>query len=160
MLEYIVREMNPSEYPLLKNFLYEAIFQKEETNLLPKSIINEPSLKIYIENFGAQPHDYCLLAEINKNIVGAVWVRAIPGFGHIGNDIPEFAISLYKQYRNQGIGNTLMKKMIAFLRQKGYHEASLAVQKKNYYALKMYENLGFCQIAENEEEYIMKYLFH
>ena len=44
--------------------------------------------------------------------------------------------------------------MLALLRENGYKQASLAVQKANY-AVNMYKNVGFQTVAENEEEYIM-----
>ena len=69
-----------------------------------------------------------------------------------------FAISLYKEYRHHGIGTALMKEMLSVLKQAGYQQASLSVQKENY-AVKMYRNLGFEIIDENDEEYIMLYKF-
>ncbi len=157
-MNYNIREMHELEYPLLADFLYEAIFQRDNNNLLPKAIIEEPSLQVYIENFGRMKDDYCLCAEVNKVIVGAVWVRNINGFGNIGDDIPEFSISLYKKYRGYGIGTELMKQMLKLLKSKGYKKASLAVQKDNY-ALRMYHNVGFKMIDETMEEFIMEYLF-
>ena len=44
--------------------------------------------------------------------------------------------------------------MLQFLREKGYKQASLSVQKANY-AVRMYQKVGFEVIDENEEEYIM-----
>jgi len=157
-MKYNIREMDTNEYPLLADFLYEAIFQRDNSNLLPRAVIEEPSLQIYIENFGRMKDDYCLCAEVNKIIVGAVWVRNINGFGNIGDDIPEFSISLYKKYRGYGIGTGLMKQMLKLLKSKGYKKASLAVQKDNY-ALRMYQKVGFKVIDENMDEYIMEYLF-
>lgn len=55
-------------YPLLTDFLYEAIFQRDENNLLPKTIINEPALQVYIKNFGKEKDDYCLYAEVEKRL--------------------------------------------------------------------------------------------
>lgn len=52
-MKYIIREMKPYEYHVLENFLYEAIFQRDENNLLPKFIIEKPELKVYIEDFGS-----------------------------------------------------------------------------------------------------------
>ena len=95
-MKYLVREMRPQEYPLLEEFLYEAIFQRDENNLLPKTIINDPALQVYIKDFGTMNDDYCLCAEVNKEIVGAVWVRIIVGFGNLDDKTPEFAILLYK----------------------------------------------------------------
>lgn len=153
-MDYIVREMIPSEYPRLDEFLYEAIFQRDELNLLPKTIIKNPEIYVYIKDFGNKKHDYCLCAEVNHKIVGAVWVRNINGFGSIDETTPEFAISLYKEFRGYGIGTAMMKQMLEYLKDAGYRKTSLAVQKDNY-ALKMYLSVGFQIIDENEEEYIM-----
>ncbi|MBS7008776.1 GNAT family N-acetyltransferase [Anaerostipes sp.] len=152
-MEYKIRKMYPNEYSCLQEFLYEAIFQRDTKNLLPKEVINDPALKIYIEDFGKE-HDHCLCAEADGKIVGAVWTRIIPGYGNIDDDTPEFAISLYKEYRGKGIGTKLMQEMLALLKVKGYTKASLSVQKDNY-AFKMYQDLGFKIINETEEEFIM-----
>jgi len=153
-MEYNIREMKASEYPLLEEFLYEAIFQRDEMNLLPKSVIEKPELKVYIQNFGNEKDDYCFCAEVQGEIVGAVWVRNIRAYGSIDNVTPEFAISLYKIFRGYGIGTQMMKKMIEHLKLRGYTKTSLAVQKDNY-AVKMYLFVGFKIVNENEEEYIM-----
>ena len=75
-------------------------------------------------------------------------------YGHVDDETPSFAISLYKEYRGQGIGTQLMVKMLELLKQQGFRKASLAVQKANY-AVKMYKNVGFNTVSENVEEYIM-----
>ena len=75
-------------------------------------------------------------------------------YGHVDDETPSFAISLYKEYRGQGIGTKLMTGMLEELKRNGYTRASLAVQKANY-AVKMYEKVGFKTVDENDEEYIM-----
>ena len=75
-------------------------------------------------------------------------------YGHIDNNTPSFAISLYEEYRGKGIGTKLMETLLKILRDKGYKKTSLAVQKDNY-AVKMYKKIGFKIIEENEQEYIM-----
>lgn len=75
-------------------------------------------------------------------------------YGHVDDETPSFAISLYKGYRGQGIGTRLMKEMLTLLKEKGYKRTSLAVQKANY-AVHMYEKAGLKTVDENEEEYIM-----
>ncbi|MEM1485224.1 GNAT family N-acetyltransferase [Oscillospiraceae bacterium PP1C4] len=139
---------------LLSDFLYEAIFQKDINNLAPRTIMQEPSLWIYIDEFGTKKDDHCFVAELDGKIVGAVWVRCIKAFGHIDDAVPEFAISTYPQYRGKGIGTELMRKMLEYLKSKGYSQTSLAVQKDNY-AVKMYQQVGFEISDENEQEYIM-----
>ncbi|MDE7364083.1 MAG: GNAT family N-acetyltransferase [Ruminococcus sp.] len=153
-MDYTIRKIRKSEYHVLDDFLYEAIFIPEGIKAPPKEIIKQPELKLYTENFGEQTGDFCFVAEVENAIVGAVWVRIMNDYGHIDDETPSFAISLYKEYRNNGIGTALMKTMLDELKKSGYKQASLAVQKANY-AVKMYKNTGFKIIDENDEEYIM-----
>lgn len=153
-MNYKTREMNAAEYPLLEDFLYEAIFIPHGVKPPPKSIIKNDELQVYIKDFGEKPDDRCFAAEADGKIVGAVWVRIMEDYGHVDDDTPSFAISLYKEYRGRGIGTALMEKMLGVLRGSGYEKASLAVQKENY-AVKMYKKVGFEIVGENSEEYIM-----
>lgn len=154
--KYKIREMKEAEYFLLKEFLYEAIFIPEGIAPPPKSIVEHPLLQIYIKDFGSKPDDKCFVAEADGKVVGAVWVRIIDDFGHIDDDTPSFSISLYKEYRNRGIGTEMMKQMLEWLAQKGYKKASLSVQKANY-ATKLYLKVGFEILEEKGDEYIMLY---
>ena len=153
-MDYNIRKIEEKEYILLEDFIYEAIFIPEGVSPPPKSIINQPDLQVYIKDFGKEKDDICLVAETDDKVVGAVWVRDMNDYGHIEDGVPSFAISLYKPYRNFGIGTELMTTMISELRQRGYKKASLAVQKENY-AVKMYRKVGFEVIRETEEEFIM-----
>lgn len=149
-----IREMQRAEYPLLESFLYEAIFIPNGVEPPPKSIIYRPELQVYVSEFGKKKHDIAFVAEIDGKIVGAVWVRIMNDYGHVDDNTPSFAISLYKEYRGKGIGSELMKEMLDTLKARGYERASLSVQKGNY-AAKMYQKLGFQILGENEEEYLM-----
>lgn len=151
---YLVRELRQDEFKVLDTFLYEAIFIPEGVPAPSKEIINQPELQVYVKDFGEHKGDLCLVAEVNNEIVGAVWVRIMRDYGHIDNETPSFAISLLKEYRNYGIGTELMKQMLKKLKILGYKQASLSVQKTNY-AVRMYLNIGFKIVDENDEEYIM-----
>lgn len=156
-VKYTIRKIQTNETMILETFLYEAIFLKEGEAPLPREIIHEPVLKIYIENFGNKD-DHCFVAEIDGNVVGAVWARIlagdIKGYGNIDDKTPEIAISILKQYRNYGIGTELMKKMMKHLKTKGYGRTSLSVERANY-AYRIYEKLGFKIIEEPGNDYLM-----
>ncbi len=152
-MEYTIREIRENEYPILSDFLYEAIFIPEGMEKPPKAIIEQPELQVYIADFG-KADDWCFVAEAEERIVGAVWVRIMNDYGHVDDETPSFAISLYEEYRHLGIGTALMEAMLRLLKDKGYKQASLSVQKANY-AVAMYEKVGFEIADENEEEYIM-----
>ena len=153
-MDYTIREINENEYGVLNDFLYEAIFVPAGMKPPDRSILNTPELRVYIENFGKQFGHKCLVAESNGKIIGAVWARVMNDYGHIDDDTPSLAISLFKEYRSQGIGTEMMKQMLALLKQSGYKRASLSVQKANY-AVNMYRALGFEVVVDNPEEYIM-----
>lgn len=152
-MKYRIREIEKNEYPLLEDFLYEAIFVPEGVCPPPRSIIERPELQVYISDFG-RTDDACLVAEINEKVVGAVWTRIMDDYGHINDETPSFAISIYKEYRHLGIGTALMTAMLRLLKERGYRQASLSVQKDNY-AVKLYRKTGFEVVGETEEELIM-----
>ena len=124
----IYREIHPEERPLLDDFLYEAIFIPEGVPAPPRSIIGQEDLQVYVRDFGEAPDDHCLVAECDGKVVGAVWVRVMDDYGSIDKQTPSLAISLYKEYRNRGIGTQLMLRMLDLLRDKGYRQVSLSVQ--------------------------------
>jgi len=153
-MDYTIREIQKQEYPLLDHFLYEAIFIPTGIEPPPKNIITSSELQVYVEHFGELKNDRGLVAEVNGKIVGAVWVRIMNDYGHIDNKTPSLAISLYKEYRGLGIGTAMMKQILSLLKENGYKQVSLSVQKANY-AAKMYQKMGFEVVKENGEDFIM-----
>jgi len=154
-MDYQIRPIREAEIPQLKDFLYNAIFIPEGVAAPPMEIVEDESLQIYIRNFGQEPDDRCLVAVSNDRVVGAIWSRIMNDYGHIADDTPSIAISLYKEYRNQGIGTALLQQMLSFLKADGYKSVSLSVQKANY-AMRMYQKAGFQVISDDTDEAIMK----
>ena len=152
--DVMIRKLMTEERPLLKDFLYEAIYIPEGVEAPPRDIVERPELRIYYDDFGTGPADYCLVAETDGRVVGAVWTRIMHDYGYVDDETPSFAISLLPEYRGRGIGTRLMREMLSLLKEHGFRQASLAVQKANY-AARMYKNVGFETIDENAEEYIM-----
>lgn len=113
-----------------------------------------PELQEYIADFGSLKDDKAIVAEVEGEIIGSVWVRIMNDYGHIDDDTPSLAMSLYKEYRGLGIGTALLKEILLNLKLAGYTKVSLSVQKDNY-AVKLYKKVGFTVYDENEEEYIM-----
>lgn len=144
------------EKAVLDTFLYHAIYIPKGVAQPSFDIIYQSDLQVYVKDFEGQKGDVCYVAECEGKIIGAVWVRIMNDYGHVSDDMPSLAISLLPEYRNNGIGTALMKKMLSSLRELGYKGVSLSVQKQNY-ACSMYRKLGFKTIEEKDEEYIMVY---
>ena len=153
-MKYDIREIRTNEYPLSDDFLYNAIFIPQKATPPSKSIIKNEELQVYVKDFGKEKDDLALVAEIKGKVVGAVWTRIMNDYGHIDDETPSLAISIYKEYRGYGMGTALMKEILSMLKQRGYKRISLSVQKENY-AVKMYKNVGFTILEENGEEYLM-----
>jgi RimJ/RimL family protein N-acetyltransferase len=153
------RFFHQDDFPLLEDLLYEAIFQPEGAEPLPRDVIKRPDIDVFIRDFGKKQDDFCLFAELNGKVVGGAWLRIldgeIKGFGNIDSETPELAIAVFKKYRHLGIGTGLMYNLIDLtFNGRGYRQISLSVDKRNY-AVEMYRKFGFEIVKENEHDYIM-----
>ena len=113
-MEYNIRTLEKSEYPLRKEFLYEAIFVPEGVEPPPRAILEAPELQVYIAGFGREEDDRALAVEADGRVVGAVWVRIMDDYGHVDSETLSFAVSLYKKYRGLGIGTEMMSECFPY----------------------------------------------
>ena len=149
-----IRPLKPEEIPLLEEFLYQAIFIPQGLASLPRSILKEPELEMYIKDLGQQPDDWALAAEVDGRLVGVVWVRIMKDYGYYDDRTPSLSISFLPEFRGQGLGQQLMTAMLDLLKAKGYPSVSLSVSKDNP-ALRFYQRLGFVTVEERKDDYLM-----
>lgn len=69
-MEYTIRKMKQSEYPLLEDFLYEAIFVPEGMKPPARSILKTPELQVYTADFGSQTADQRWRRRRTENLWG------------------------------------------------------------------------------------------
>lgn len=151
---YRIRAIRPDEAAVLDTFLYEAIFVPEGADPPPRSILETEELQMYVRNFGEEKDDHGFVAETEGRIVGAVWVRVMPDYGHVDAETPSLSISLLPEYRGMGIGTALMKRMLEALKELGYARVSLSVWRANP-AARLYRRLGFVTVQSNQDDDIM-----
>ena len=157
-----IRQILKEEYSVLEDFLYNAIFIPPGAEPVPREIIFEPEIFVYIEDFGGED-DCGVVAEQDGGVIGAAWTRIIPAYGHIDNETPELAISVLPDFRGEGVGTELMQSLFYLLCERGYKRTSLSVQKDNP-AVRFYERLGYeitgerLDHADNEDFLMIKYL--
>lgn len=158
---FTIRPLDPTEYSLLDDFLYDAIFLPQGHDPLPRTVLQEPSIQNYSKDFGKED-DFCLVSEVQGRLVGAVWVRIlsgeVKGYGYVDAATPELAISVRREFRSKGIGTALLDAMLALLQAEGYAQLSLSVQKENP-AFRLYTRLGFSVIDDKGEDFLMLYTF-
>ena len=157
-MKIAIRKIEKTEYPVLEDFLYNAIYIPEGEQWPSREIIYDPEIYIYVKDFGLDT-DCGVVAECDGAIIGVAWTRIIPAYGHLDENTPELAISILPEYRNQGIGAMLMNRLFDLLRERGYKRTSLSVQENNP-AVRFYERLGYIVTDEKidhagHEDYIM-----
>jgi len=152
-----IRKIRKSELAFLDDMLYETIYIPEGDEKPSKDVINLPEVAHYIKNFG-RAGDLCLVAELNDELVGAIWARLFskdePGYGFIDENTPELAMAVRAENRSQGIGKLLMEKMIQKLKEESYKQVSLSVDKQNY-ASDFYLKCGFEVVESTEDSFTM-----
>lgn len=155
----VFRELQEDERVFLSEMLYEAIFVEPGKPALPKSIVNDPSLLKYIDDFGVRKGDMCIIVIVHEKPVGACWGRFFskesPGYGFISDTIPELSIAIHKDYRNQGLGSVLIRELAEYYREQGIKALSLSVDKKNP-AYQLYQRMNFVVFSETEKSVVMK----
>lgn len=154
MTDVTIRPLRSDERWLLTEFLYEAVWVPDGAPPVPRTVLQEPALRRYVEDFGRAADDRCLAAVCDGRVAGAVWVRRMHGFGHVDDATPELAVALYPEYRGRGVGTLLLRAMLDLLRTEGYTRVSLSVQRENR-AAAWYLREGFELLAERDGELVM-----
>jgi ribosomal protein S18 acetylase RimI-like enzyme len=161
MEELQIREIKQDEIYFLSEMLYEAIFVPNGEKKLPKEIINEPELNNYIREFGRE-NDFCFVAEIDKKLIGAIWIRQFnennKGYGFVNSETPELSMAINKSFRAKGIGKIMLDKMAQKLIEFNFSQVSLSVDKRNF-AYDFYKKNNFIEIqTENNSIKMLKIL--
>lgn len=149
-----IRKMSSDEYFLLEDYTYEAIFVQEGMAKPDRSILEEPALKLYYQDFGKGEDDLALVACVGLYVVGACWCRKIKDYGYISDDIPSLAIAVNADFRGLGLGTKLLEAMFKEAVKQGYSALSLSVQRLNP-AFKLYSSLGFKIYRQSPDEIVM-----
>lgn len=157
MLKPIIRSIKKEELPLLREFMYLAIFVEEGAEPLPFEIVDDPHLIKYIQDFGRVGDD-CLVAVLQEEVIGMVWSRLFPancpGYGYYDEKTPELSIAVKPKWRGQGIGFDLITAMLKRLREAGRTTVSLSVTQNNP-AVAIYKKCGFEILAVQPEDFLM-----
>ena len=147
-----IREIKADESDFLREMLYEAIYFADESERLPKSIVSEPHLSKYVENFGRKG-DFTLVLVDKNELVGAAWSRLFAAdeksYGFVDEETPEISMAIKENYRSRGFGQILIAKLSERLKADGYKKVSLSVDKRNR-AVNLYQRMDFKTISEQD----------
>ncbi len=119
----IIRDMEPYDAEAVSR-LEEAAFSMPWSRQDFLEMIEKPDAAYYV-------------AELDGEVVGGCGLLLIAGEGNITN------VVVAENHRNCGIGEALMKHLLADGKQRGLHAFTLEVRISNTVAIHLYEKLGF-----------------
>ncbi len=151
---WTIRRMRQSEYALLPELLFKAIYLPEGTPPPPFETVFTPELLPYTVGFGAGAYDRALCAVVRGAVIGAVWVRLVRGFGYLDDATPELVLVVEEPFRGRGIGTELLRRMLLLAADEGVQRLSLSVQRANP-ARRLYLRMGFETVRSHGGEDIM-----
>ncbi|MBN2049622.1 MAG: GNAT family N-acetyltransferase [Spirochaetales bacterium] len=159
-MKVAIERIDENNKGFLREMLYQAIYVPEEEQPLPVSVLDDPLLSKYIEDWGKEG-DFGIIALIGDLKAGAIWLRYFTsekkGWGFIAESIPELSMAMMPEYRNRGLGTEMMTRFLDLARERGISCISISVDKRNR-AVHFYQRIGFVLVRENEEDFVMKIL--
>jgi len=90
---------------------------------------------------------YWLVAEFNGEVVGYIGSQSVLDAADVMN------LAVAPAYRRQGIGESLVNTLVAYLQQKGIIALLLEVRASNDPAIALYKRLGFEQVGRRPNYY-------
>lgn len=152
------RVMQADEYEFLNEMLYEALFVLPGQPKFPREIIEDPSIKKYIENWNQKEGDLAIVCLDGEELIGAIWGRKFSednkGYGFIDAETPEIGMAIKQEYRGKGLGSNLIKLLVDEYLEQGVGQLSLNVNTLNP-AKRLYERCGFVKVSEESGAEIM-----
>jgi GNAT superfamily N-acetyltransferase len=145
---FLIRPLQPDDEPFQLDMGWEAVASNAEARARGREIVMAlPQLRRYFLDFG-RPGDAGVVAVTADGArLGAAWYRLFsaedPGFGFIAVDVPELAMGVVPEARGRGIGGALLDALLALAREQGFRALSLAVDRQNPAARRLYERKGF-----------------
>jgi len=102
--------------------------------------------------------DVSVIAELNSEKIGAAWYRFWTdddhSYGFVAPHIPELGIAVRSDFRSQGIGRLLLRRLKETGKAQGVKQLSLSVAPNNY-ALRFYESETFTKCGESGTSWTM-----
>ena len=140
-----------ADLPFLREMLFEAAFWRPGEERPPLSEeLARPDLAKLLAGWG-RPGDTAMIAESSGHErLGAAWYRfwsdADHSYGYVRPAVPELAIGVRAEARRLGVGEALLRALLAHASAQGVEEISLSVEFDNP-ALRLYERLGFRRVG-------------
>ena len=144
-MSIIIEKASPTDAASILEYLKQVGGETDNLTFgsegMPFSVEAEEAFISGMEN---SYDDIMLIAKDNEKIVGCASLSRLPRrMKHRG----DFAVSVAKEYWNQGIGSMLLCRILDFAKENAFEIIDLQVRSDNLKAIHLYEKYGFQKIG-------------
>ena len=157
-MSHTIRKLEPSDQAILWEILYEALWDAPTDPRRPRSVLSNPLIAAYVENWGSQTSDLGFLAvSPDGSIMGAVWSRLLlpplQGGAFYDEMTPQLGIAVFPDFQGQGVGDALFTQHLTAVTEH-FPRIALGVHPENHRAIQLYRKFGFRQFATGNKGYL------
>lgn len=150
------RGLVPDDQAQLWHWLHISLWDPPPAPLRPITVLKEPRVRIYAENWG-NPGDVGVVARLRELDIGACWMRCLAagvGLASIDEVTPQLGIALLPEFQHKGHGRPLLLAGLQAAHDAGYAQVSLTVHPENP-AIRTYLHCGFEKRAIRSSYHLM-----
>ncbi len=153
-----IREVEAADQPILWDLLYEALWDPPGSPRRPRSVLSNPFIAAYVQDWGAHGTDLGFLAishegSIAGGILSRLLLPPLQGGAFYDSSTPQLGIAVFPAFQKQGIGTALFTTYLAAASTR-FPRVSLGVHPENHTAIRLYRRFGFCQFATGQGGYL------
>jgi ribosomal protein S18 acetylase RimI-like enzyme len=153
-----IREVEAADQPILWDLLYEALWDPPTSPRRPKSVLSNPHIAAYVQDWGSNGTDLGFLAishegSVAGGILSRLLLPPLQGGAFYDANTPQLGIAVFPAFQRQGLGTTLFTKYLAAASTR-FPRVSLGVHPENHAAIRLYRRFGFYQFATGNGGYL------
>ena len=119
----------------------------ERINQIEQASFSDPWSKQMLEDVVNLPNFCGFVIETDGEVVGYIGASSVLDEGEI------LLVAVDEKFRGNGLGQTLVKKLLKIYAEKGIKKVFLEVRKSNFPAITCHTKCGFIKIAERARYY-------
>jgi len=157
-LLHSIREIVAADQPILWDLLYEALWDFPTGPRRPRSVLSNPQVAAYVQDWGSNGTDLGFLAiasdgSVAGGILSRLMLPPLQGGAFHDEHTPQLGIAVFPAFQRQGLGTALLARYLAAASNR-FPRVSLGVHPENHADIKLYTRFGFRQFATGHGGYL------
>ncbi len=117
-LPHSIREVEAGDQPILSDLLYEALWDPPTSPRRPKSVLSNPHIAAYVQDWGSNATGLGFLAishegSIAGGILSRLLLPPLQGGAFYDAATPQLGIAVSPAFQKQGLGTSLFTRYLA-----------------------------------------------